>query len=264
MTIAEVLEKLKRNDEGALAMFSTAGDPDRETSLELFKVLGDSGSDLIEIGIPYSDPLMDGPVLQRSYQRALNAGFNLADFPSYIEAVRASTPTPLLVMTCYNPVHKYGVRRFFRDISNAGVDSILLTDLPPEEWGESMDLARGFNLGTVFLVAPTTPSPRMEMLNDLSDPFVYCVSKMGITGSGQGLPDTLKEYVSFVKGIVTKPLLVGFGITTPEQAEMTGAMADGVVVGSALVSIIERHLDDNRNIFKFAGRFVNELKEALK
>lgn len=264
MTIAETLEKLKKKNEGALAMFATAGDPDRETSLELFKTMGDSGADLIEIGIPYSDPLMDGPVLQRSYQRALKAGFNLAGFPSFIEDIRAATPAPLLVMTCYNPVYKYGVRRFFRDISNAGVDAVLLTDLPPEEWGESLDLARGFRLGTVFLLAPTTPSRRMELINDLSDPFVYCVSKMGITGSEHdGAPDALKEYVSFVKGIVTKPLLVGFGISTPEQAEKVGGLADGVVVGSALVAIVERHLEDNRKIFEFAGKFVSDLKDAL-
>jgi tryptophan synthase alpha chain len=264
MTIAERLKKLKERREGALAVFATAGDPDWETSLEIFGSLGKWGADVIEIGIPYSDPLMDGPVLQRSYQRALNRGFKLSTLPKLIQTTRAASDTPMLVMTCFNPVYRYGVRRFFQDIKSAGADSILLTDLPPEEWGESLELARHFGLGTIFLLTPTTPIKRMEHLNEISSPFVYCVSKTGVTGAGDSLPENLADYLKFVREVVSKPLLVGFGISNPEQAALIGKMADGVIVGSAAVTIIERHLDDKTRMFHLLEKFTGELKQALK
>jgi len=264
MTIAEKLEQLKKNNEGALAVFATAGDPDWDTSVEIFSRLGEWGADFIEIGIPYSDPLMDGPVLQRSYLRALHRGFKLADLPQLIGSVRKRSETPILIMSCYNPIYKYGLRRFFRDITSAGADTILLTDLPPEEWGESHELAKQFNLGTVFLAAPTTPINRMEQINKLSHPFVYCVSKTGVTGASDHLPETLQNYVRFMREVITQPVIVGFGISSPEQAASVGKLANGVVVGSAAVTIIERHLDDNNRIYHLLEQFVGGLKEALK
>lgn len=264
MTIEEKLKTLKERREGALAVFATAGDPEWETSLEIFRNLGAWGADIIEIGIPYSDPLMDGPVLQRSYQRALNRGFKLSTLPQLIETTRKSCDTPMLVMTCFNPVYKYGVRRFFSDVRSAGVDAVLLTDLPPEEWGESLELARHFGLGTIFLLTPTTPIKRMELLNNISSPFVYCVSKTGVTGAGESLPENLKNYIKFVKEVVTKPILVGFGISSPEQAAQVGGMVDGVIVGSAAVTIIERHLDNDARMFHLLENFIGGLKQALK
>ncbi|MFA6448709.1 MAG: tryptophan synthase subunit alpha [bacterium] len=264
MTIAEKLKILKERSEGALAVFITAGDPDLETSQEIFNRLGDWGADIIEIGIPYSDPLMDGPVLQRSYQRALRRGFKLDQLPPLIETARKKSDTPILIMSCYNPIYKYGLRRFFRDVSTAGADSVLITDLPPEEWGESLDLAKQFNLGTIFLLAPTTTIQRMEVLNRVSNPFVYCISKTGVTGASETLPDSLRNYLRFVREVITQPIMVGFGISTPEQAAAVGKLANGVVVGSAAVTIIERHLDDNNRIFHLLGQFVGELKDALK
>jgi tryptophan synthase alpha chain len=264
MTIAEKLKILKQRNEGALAVFITAGDPDRETSIEIFSRLGDWGADIIEIGIPYSDPMMDGPVHQRAYQRSLRRGFKLEGFPSLIEAARKRTDTPMLIMSCYNPIYKYGVRRFFRDISSAGVDSVLLTDLPPEEWGESLDLAKQHNLGTIFLVAPTTPIKRMEEINRISNPFVYIISKTGITGTSESLPDALQNYLRFVGEVITQPIKVGFGISNAEQAGAVGKLANGVVVGSAAGTIIERHLDDNNRIYHLLEQFVGDLKSALK
>jgi len=265
MSIKKKLEQLREKDEKALAIFATAGDPDRSGSIDVFRIAAEAGADILEIGIPYSDPLMDGPVLQQSYQRSLGEGFKLKNFPAYIETIRNVTGTPTLIMTCYNPVYRYGVMRFFRDVSSAGADAVLLTDLPPEEWGESMAMAEQFGLGTIFLVAPTTPDDRLERIGKLSDPFLYCISKIGITGSeGQaGLPETLKEYVAKVKSAAARPVLVGFGISTPRDAALAGGLADGIVVGSALVKIIERNGGNMKTTLPEAEKFVSGLKKAL-
>lgn len=263
MKISTRLQELKDRGEKALAVFATIGDPDMDTSFQVFSRLHDWGADIIELGIPYSDPLMDGPTLQQSYRRALNFGFALRDVPPFVERLRGATDIAALIMTCYNPVYRYGVNRFFRDVSNAGIDSILLTDLPPEDWGESLELARSYDLGTVFLLTPTTPVQRMEEIARLSTPFVYCVSRTGITGARDELPPEIKPYMTFVRDVVSSPVLIGFGISTPEQAEVAGRLADGIVVGSAAVSIIQRHLDSNDKIMRSLENFVGGLKGAL-
>lgn len=263
MKISAKLEELKQKGEKALAVFATIGDPDMDTSFEVFSRLHGWGADIIELGIPYSDPLMDGPTLQRSYRRSLDAGFSLKSVPPFIDRLRKATDIAALVMTCYNPVYRYGVNRFFRDISSAGVDAILLTDLPPEEWGESLDLARGYGLGTVFLITPTTPIRRMEEIARLSKPFVYSVSKTGVTGASAELPPELKSYMAFVRDVVDAPVLIGFGISTPEQARVAGGLADGIVVGSAAVNVIQRNMGSREKILRELEGFVGGLKEAL-
>lgn len=263
MTISETLSKLKTDGRKALAAFSTVGDPDMETSLEIFRSLGDSGADILELGIPYSDPLMDGPVLQRSYTRALRAGFKVAELPGFAEKLKKNPGAPMLVMTCCNPIFKYGDNRFFRDISSAGVDSVLVTDLPPEEWGETLDLAKSFNVGTIFLVTPTTPIKRMEMLDSISDPFVYCVSKAGVTGTSNDLPEELGAFAAFVRDIVTKPLLIGFGISTPEHARVASKLADGVIVGSAFASLIEMNAGNPEGAVEAVGRLAAGMRSAM-
>ncbi len=264
MKIAEKLRQLESRGEKALAAFSTVGDPDRKTSVEIFAAMGNSGADILELGIPYSDPLMDGPVLQRAYLRSLNRGFSLADLPRFVEDVKARTDTPMLIMSCCNPMYRYGVRRFLRDVSSAGVDSVLITDLPPEEWGESHELAKQFELGTIFLVAPTTPVGRMEKISSYSSPFTYCISKLGVTGTSESVPRELKEYVKFVKEMMSGPVLVGFGVSDADQARLIGGLADGVIVGSAFSAIIERHLDDTGRMLSLLEKFTSDLKNALK
>ncbi|MEW6201645.1 MAG: tryptophan synthase subunit alpha [bacterium] len=263
MKIAEKLQELKTKGEKALAIFATIGDPDLDTSLEVFSHLHEWGADIIELGIPYSDPLMDGPILQQSYRRALNKDFSLRQLPGFIEKIRSRSDIAALVMTCFNPVFKYGTRRFFQDISSAGVDSVLITDLPPEEWGENMDIAKSFNLGTIFLITPTTSIRRMEAIAALSQPFIYCVSRTGITGTRESLPEELQSFITLVRGVVKEPLLIGFGISTPDQARAASRWADGIVVGSAAVSIIERNLDSRQQMMKALENFVGSLKEAI-
>jgi tryptophan synthase alpha chain len=263
MTIAERLAERKSKGGKSLAGFATVGDPDIGTSLRVFEQLGNRGADILELGIPYSDPLMDGPVLQRSYLRALNRGFRLRELPQFIENVRKLTETPALIMTCYNPIHQYGVRRFFQDVSAAGADSVLITDLPPEEWGESLDLAKSFNLGTIFLVTPTTPVSRMEWINEISRPFVYCVTRMGVTGTGEDLPEALTSFVSFVRDVVTQPLMLGFGISNGRQAAAAGRMADGVIIGSAIVECVERNLESDERIIKSVANFIGGVRATM-
>ena len=262
MTIAETLKQLASQNRKALAPFSTIGDPDMDTSLEIFRHFGEWGADLVELGIPYSDPLMDGPTLQRSYIRALDKGFKLARLAGFVEKIKQRSDTPLLIMTCVNPILQYGVEKFFRDVSSAGVDSLLITDLPPEEWGEKMDLARGCGLGTIFLVTQTTPPERLKLLDELSDPFVYCVSKMGITGAGDELPPELEKYMASLREALTRPMLIGFGISTPAHARAASGLADGVVIGSAVVKHIEAALAGG-DCVRDIGDFISSVRTAM-
>ncbi|MEW5945870.1 MAG: tryptophan synthase subunit alpha [bacterium] len=263
MRIAAKLEKVRNEGRRALAIFSTIGDPDAPTSLEIFARLHEWGADVLELGVPYSDPLMDGPTLQVSYRRSLRNGFDINDAPMFVEKLRQRTEITALIMTCFNPVFRYGVNRFFRDVSNAGVDSVLITDLPPEEWGEYLELARGFDLGTVFLVTPTTTVKRMDLIAGLSDPFVYCVSRTGITGERDSLPEELRSYVRFVKDMIKKPVLIGFGISTPQQARLAGELADGVVIGSATVKIIENNLGSRAKMLIELEKFVTSVRDEM-
>lgn len=263
MTIADKLELLKSQGRKALTPFSTVADPDWDTSLEIFRGFGEWGADFMELGIPYSDPLMDGPTLQVSYTRTLANGFRVASLPKFVEQVRAGTDTPMLVMTCFNPVFKYGVEAFFRDTASAGVDSLLITDLPPEEWDDKMDLARRHGLGTIFLVTPATPAARIKAIGDLSRPFVYCVSKAGVTGEGGGLPAELEAYTRSVREGVPAPVLIGFGISTPAQARLAAGLADGVIIGSAIAKIIEKNLQSRGKIIPEIGAFISSVRRAL-
>jgi tryptophan synthase alpha chain len=183
--------------------------------------------------------------------------------PHIIENIRKRSDITMHVMTCYNPVFKYGANRFFRDISAAGASAVLITDLPPEEWGESLEVARSHGLGAIFLVTPTTPIKRMEMINEISEPFVYCVSRAGITGTADELPPEIASYVSFVKEVVTTPLLVGFGISTPEHAKAISRIADGVIIGSAIAAIIEKNLGSEAQMLKALEQFVSGARAAM-
>lgn len=263
MTISETLNRLRSENRKALAPFATVGDPDRAASLDVFRGFGDWGADLIELGIPYSDPLMDGPTLQRSYRRALDAGFKLKDLPKFIEDIRKKSDTPMLVMTCVNPIYRYGEERFCRDVAGAGVDALLITDLPPEEWGSLRETAERHKLGTIFLVTPNTPPERVKLLDSLSSPFVYCVSKAGVTGAGDKLPPELGRFIDTIKNTLTKPALIGFGISTPEHARTASALADGVIIGSAVVNRIEKNLGDNASIISSVDEFLTSVRKAM-
>jgi tryptophan synthase alpha chain len=234
--IAQRFAELKKANRAAFVPFVTAGDPDAETTSALMAKLPAAGADLIELGVPFSDPMADGPAIQASSLRALEAGMSL---PKVLELVRkfrkADKTTPLVLMGYYNPIHAYGTARFAKDAADAGVDGLITVDLPPEE-DEVLRLpAAAQGLDIVRLATPTTDAARLEAVLDGAGGFLYYVSIAGITGTKSFAESDVRAAVAKVKAASGLPCAVGFGIKTPEQAAAVAAFADGAVVGSAIV-----------------------------
>lgn len=222
----------------ALIAYLTAGDPSPARTPELVAALERGGADLIELGVPFSDPIADGPVIQRGAERALKAGTNLAAVLHIARTIRESSQIPLLLFTYLNPVMRYGVEKLARDAKDAGIDGCLLTDLSVEEAEPYVKAMRAADLDTVFLGAPTSTPDRLKLVAKYSTGFVYLVSRTGVTGERESLSASVGPLVASMRRISTLPLAVGFGISTPEQAREVARVADGVVVGSAFVRLI--------------------------
>jgi len=224
-----------------LVAYVTAGDPTPERTPALVEALEHGGADLIELGVPFSDPVADGPVIQRAGDRALRAGTTLAKVLEIACCIRRRSEIPLLLFTYLNPVVRYGLQRLAADAKTAGIDGCLLTDASVEEAGSYVDAMRAAGLDTVFLAAPTSTPRRLELVAKFSSGFVYLVSRMGVTGEQSSVSAGVKPLIEAVRAVTTLPLAVGFGVSRPEHvAELSGA-ADGVVVGSAFMRIIEEH-----------------------
>ncbi len=260
--IASTLQTLKQRGETALITYLTAGDPDLESSERIIHALVENGVDLIELGFPFSDPMADGPTIQAAVDRSLAAGTTLRGVLGLVERVRRHTAVPIVLMGYYNPLFRYGVAEFVRDAATAGVDGLLLVDLPPEEAGEIHPQLKAAGIDLVTLLAPTTPPERMARLASLGEGFVYYVSMTGVTGSQQVDAGAIAAAVESVRQASRVPVAVGFGVSTPADARAVAAFADAVVVGSALVQVIARnagspHLADE------VGTFARSLKEAV-
>ena len=237
---------LKQKGRGGLVTFVTAGDPDLKTSLDLLRGLPGAGADLIEIGMPFSDPMADGPAIQLSSQRALKAGASVAKTLELARAFRADNDdTPLVLMGYYNPIYRYGVDKFLTDAVAAGIDGLIIVDLPPEEENELCLPANKAGIDFVYLTAPTTDDARLPRVLEQARGFVYYVSITGITGTKSAGIEEIEAAVTRLRQHTDLPIGVGFGITTPEQAGAVAAVADAAVVGSALVNTVRDHLDDN-------------------
>jgi tryptophan synthase alpha chain len=239
--IEETFAALKRQGKKALVPFITAGDPDLETTELMLHTLVENGADVIELGIPFSDPMADGPTIQASSQRALEAGTNLAGILEMVGRVRQHTNTPIVLMGYYNPVFRYGPERFSVDAARVGIDGLLLVDLPPEEAGEIHGLLQREGVALITLLAPTTPEGRQKKLAAAGEGYLYYVSMTGVTGTQHVDPAAIAAAVANLRSQSSVPVAVGFGITTPADAEAIAGFADGVVVGSALVKIIAEH-----------------------
>jgi tryptophan synthase alpha chain len=241
--IGKLFEDLKTEGRAALIAYITAGDPSLERTASLVAALERGGADLIELGVPFSDPVADGPVIQRASERALRAGTTLAGVLEVAREVRSRSAIPMLVFTYLNPALRYGLEKLADDAMAAGVDGCLLTDLSVEEAGVYVGAMRERGFDTVFLAAPTSTPERLALVAKYSTGFVYLISRMGVTGAQASLSDTVGPLVEEARKITDLPLAVGFGISKPEHAAAVGAVADGVVVGSAFVKIVEAYAD---------------------
>ncbi len=258
--ISVVFETLQALNKKAFIPYLMAGDPDAGTTLKQVFLLERCGADIIELGVPFSDPLADGPTIQKAAGRALKSGTTLRKVLSMVRDIRLQTEIPLILMTYYNPVFKYGEEAFIHDAIQAGVDGIIVPDLPPEEAGELIRLSRqgsgGRRLDTIFLIAPTSTPMRIKKIAAASSGFVYYVSMTGITGTALLLDEEFRRHLGQVKQATDKPVAVGFGIASPDQARLVAQIADGVIVGSALVKVFNETPENAENL-------IRGLKEAI-
>jgi tryptophan synthase alpha chain len=259
--IGERFRELAGKGEKALICFLTAGDPDLATTEALVLELAAGRADIVEIGIPFSDPLADGPSIQASSQRALEGGVTPRAVLDLVRRVRGRSELPLVLMTYYNPVQRFGVERFADDAASAGTDGVIMTDLPPEEAGQWKVAADRAGLDTIFLLAPTSTGERIRRVAEMASGFIYCVSRTGVTGARSELPPDVKELVLRVRETTRMPIAVGFGVSSPGQVREISRWADGAVVGSALVDLIASR-GGKSGLVAEAGDFVRALKEA--
>ena len=261
--IEDKFKELKEKNQPGLVLYLTAGDPNLETTEKLIFCLEQAGADIIELGVPFSDPMADGPTIQLASQRALKNYFTLEDVFALVERVRQRSQIPILLFSYYNPIFKFGEERAVSLAQETGVDGMLVVDLPPEESGSLRELCKSYGLNLVHLIAPTTPPERIKLISELSSGFIYYVSVTGVTGARSELPKDIIEHLAMVKRYTHLPVAVGFGISRPEQAKKLAEVADAIVIGSALVKIIEE-FSGSDELFKRTSEFVQSIKLALR
>jgi tryptophan synthase alpha chain len=259
--IDKVFRRLGEKGEKALIPFITAGDPDLETSRRMALEIAARGSDLLELGIPFSDPLADGPTIQAASSRALKTGVHFTDVLTLAGMLRRDTDIPLILMGYYNPILKYGLEKAAIDAAQQGVDGFIIPDMPPEEAESWRAAARAAGISTIFLAAPTS-GERIKTLGRLTQGFLYYVSVTGITGARTELPRQLIRELAEVRSLVKCPVAVGFGISTPEQVQNLAPHVDGVVVGSAIVQKVAKF--SGPKTIRSIGDFIAALKAPLK
>jgi tryptophan synthase alpha chain len=261
--IARLFDSLKRNGRKGLIAYLTAGDPTPERTPALVEALERGGADLIELGVPFSDPIADGPVIQRAGQRALAAGTTLRKVLGMAAEIRRRSDIPLLLFTYLNPVLRYGLEALTRDAAACGMDGCLLTDASVEEAGQYVEAMRRHGLDTVFLAAPTSTPRRLKLVAKYSTGFVYLVSRTGVTGARASLSEAVGPLVEAMRAVTDLPLAVGFGVSRPEQVAELGRQVEAVVVGSAIVDLIGRNAD-NASLEIQLESFARELKHGFE
>lgn len=233
--IEKTFKKLIKQGKKAFIPYIMAGDPSLDATKEIVLLFEECGADIVELGVPFSDPLADGPTIQQAAERALQNGVTLRKVIALAEDLRQVTQIPLILMTYFNPVMKYGVENFVRDAAHAGVDGVIIPDLPPDEAGDLLSLANPASLNVIFLLAPTSTDERIKKVARASRGFIYYVSITGITGGALLLDSSLHASISKIKHFSNKPVAVGFGVSTPGEAAEVAQLADGVIVGSAII-----------------------------
>ena len=255
--ISRKFNQLNKEGKKAFIPYVMAGDPSLEGTKEAVLLLEECGADIVELGVPFSDPLADGPTIQRAAERALKNGVTLRKVISLVKDLRQSTQIPLILMTYFNPVFKYGIDNFIKDAGVAGVDGMIIPDLPPDEAEDFIKLCRKAPLDTIFLLAPTSTDERIKKVAKASSGFIYYVSITGITGSGLLLDGSMNRLISNIRKHTDKPISVGFGVYTPEEASSVAGLADGVIVGSAIVKRLHENPGELRG-------YLISLRDAIR
>jgi tryptophan synthase alpha chain len=260
--IAATFNALKSRGRKALIPYVTAGDPSPDTTVELMLAMATAGADVIELGVPFSDPMADGPVIQRAAERALAKGIGMSQVLAFVRGFRTrNNATPVVLMGYANPIERYGVDRFVADAKDAGVDGVLVVDYPPEECEAFAQTLRAHAIDPIFLLAPTSTEQRMQHVGRVASGYVYYVSLKGVTGAGHLDTQAVAEMVPRIKKHVSLPVGVGFGIRDAQSAKAVGAVSDAVVIGSALVQLLETQPRDN--VAAAGGKFIAEIRSAL-
>ena len=262
--ITATFERLREAGEAALVPYLTAGYPSLRLTRQLVPLLARRGADLIELGVPFSDPVADGATIQRASHLALQAGISLDDCLDVAAQARALTDVPLLFMSYYNPIHSYGPGRFAAACAQAGVDGLIVPDLPPEEAGDLLAICRDMDVDLIFLVAPTSTDERLQLIARIASGFIYCVSLAGVTGARNEVGEGVEALVERVRRYTGLPVAVGFGISTPAHVTQVSRVADGAVVGSALINRIEALGDNDEDLIAGVARHISDLKAATR
>ncbi len=259
--IERKFKELRKLKQKAFISFITAGYPSLGVTKKLIFEFAKIGVDIIELGVPFSDPMADGPIIQEASQKALENKINLANILGLVKEVRKTTEIPLCLMTYYNPIFCFGEERFARLASSCGVDGIVVADLPPEEGRSLIKIANKYNLDLICFISPTTSRKRIKYIAAVSKGFIYYVSFTGVTGPRQALPTDLRGYLKSITGITKKPVCVGFGVSSPRQVKQIYKIADGVIVGSAIVKKIRDNIG-KPDLVKRISHFVSWLKDV--
>jgi tryptophan synthase alpha chain len=253
---------LKKQNKKAFIAFITAGDPNLETTRKLVLAFENCKVDIIELGVPFSDPMADGPTIQAASQRALKNGVNLIKILKLVAQIRKSSAIPLALMSYYNPILHYGEEKFIKDAAKSGVDGIIIPDLPPEEAGILIKAGKKYHVAIIFFIAPTSTQARIRLVCRVSSGFIYYVSLTGVTGERKKLPADILNNIRTIKRICSKPLCVGFGISNAAQVKALSRFSDGVIVGSAIVKAVEKNLH-NHALVKNVSALVKKLTQPL-
>ncbi len=238
--ISQRFVQLHADGELGVVAFITAGDPSMDATLEFVLAMAEAGADIIELGVPFSDPLADGPTIQRASERALKAGASLASVLELVRRIRKSSQVPLVLFSYFNPIVQMGLEKFAAAAASAGADGVLVTDLTPEESEDYRRILHAHHLDTVFLAAPTSTDERLQKIAACTSGFLYIISRTGVTGAKDTLPDDLPALLRRTRSFTSLPIAVGFGISLPGHVSVLGGLADAAVIGSALVSEIEK------------------------
>lgn len=260
----DVFSELSRQKRAALIPFFVIGDPDFDTSLAVVKAAIDAGADVLELGIPFSDPIADGPTIQKADIRAMRNGMNVHRAMEFIRQIKSYRDIPVGLLMYYNLICHYGTEAFFRDAHASGVNSVLVADMTIDDADEVIEPIRSAGLDTVFMVTPNTSPERMQRIAARTTGFIYTVSVLGVTGSRDALSDSVEGLVRRLKSLASVPVCVGFGISKPEHARAVAeAGADGVIIGSRIVGMIEAHLGDSDRMIEEISAFIGQVKAAL-